>query len=219
VRSFSIAIQAADEAYSSESMRDFQTIHPSKANLLDAALRLIRSKGYSAMTVDELCIVAGVTKGSFFYHFESKEHLAVEAAAHFANIAEQLFAGAPFARAADPLDRLLGYVDFRSSILSDDLADCTCLFGTMIQEAYSTHPAIRSACDGHLRDHVDQLSKDIAEAQRLYAPDADWSDKSLARFTQAVIQGAFVLAKAANSSEVASESLGHLRRYIGMLFS
>jgi TetR/AcrR family transcriptional repressor of nem operon len=200
-------------------MKTAQVHHPSKAKILDAALGVIRSKGYAATTVDDICSVAGVTKGSFFHHFSSKEELAVAAAAHFAGMAKELFAAAPYARAADPMDRLLGYVDFRNSLLSDDLAYCTCLFGTMVQETYDTHPNIRSACHGHLADHVEQLVKDIAAAKRDRVPAALWSAESLAAFTQAVIQGGFVLAKADNSPDVAAETLAHLRRYLEMLFS
>jgi TetR/AcrR family transcriptional regulator, transcriptional repressor for nem operon len=200
-------------------MNAAQVHHPSKAKLLDAALTVIRSKGYSATTVDDVCGAAGVTKGSFFHHFKSKEQLALSAAAHFAGMAEELFATAPYARAADPMDRLLGYVDFRISLLCDDLAVCTCLFGTMVQETYDTHPAIRSACHGHLSDHIELLTKDIEAAKRDRVPDASWSAESLARFTQAVIQGAYVLAKAKNDHDVAAESLAHLRRYLEMLLS
>ena len=48
--------------------------------LLDAALSEILARGYSATTVDDLCRAAGVTKGAFFHHFDSKEALAVAAA-------------------------------------------------------------------------------------------------------------------------------------------
>ena len=50
-----------------------------RAQLLDAAVNVIRAKGYSAATVDDICRSAGVTKGGFFHHFESKEELAVSA--------------------------------------------------------------------------------------------------------------------------------------------
>ncbi len=42
--------------------------------------------------------------------------------------------------------------------------------------------------------------------------------ESLARHTQTVIQGAFVLAKAGNDPALARESLDHLDRYIRLLF-
>ena len=66
--------------------------------LLEAAFALIRAKGYSATTVDELCAAAGVTKGAFFHHFESKEALAVAAANHWSSITGALFAAAPYHR-------------------------------------------------------------------------------------------------------------------------
>jgi len=46
----------------------------------------------------------------------------------------------------------------------------------------------------------------------------DWTAESLARQTQTVIQGAFVLAKAGNDPALARESLDHLDRYIRLLF-
>jgi TetR/AcrR family transcriptional repressor of nem operon len=47
---------------------------------------------------------------------------------------------------------------------------------------------------------------------------SDWTPKSLALHTQAVIQGAFILAKATGGAEIAADSIDHLRRYIKMLF-
>src|SRR4249919_4330325 len=83
---------------------------PAQTRLLDAALHVIRAKGYSASTVDDVCARAGVTKGSFFHHFKSKDELALAAVQHFSAMAQGLFATAPYHQHADPLDRLLAYV-------------------------------------------------------------------------------------------------------------
>jgi TetR/AcrR family transcriptional repressor of nem operon len=192
--------------------------HDSKTKILDAAMRVIRAKGYSATTVDDICHAAALTKGSFFHHFKSKDDLALAATEHFAAMAADLFSTAPYRAAADPLERLLGYVDFRIAILRGDLAQFTCLLGTMVQEAYETHPAIRAACDRHISEHAAEVAKDIAQAKARYAPDAPWSAESLGLYTQATIQGAFILAKAKHGPDVAVECLGHLRRYLEMLF-
>jgi TetR/AcrR family transcriptional regulator, transcriptional repressor for nem operon len=189
-----------------------------RTRLLDAAMQVIRAQGYSATTVDDICRTAGLSKGAFFHHFKSKEDLALAAAAHFSQMAERLFRAAPYRQHADPLDRLLGYVDFRSALLTGPLPGFTCLLGTMVQEAYDTHPAICQACDTYISGHAADLATDIATAKSLYAPQASWSAEGLALYTQAVLQGAFVLAKAKGGSDIARECLAHLRRYLAHLF-
>jgi TetR/AcrR family transcriptional repressor of nem operon len=190
----------------------------SRTKLLDAALYVIRAKGYSATRVEDICAAAGLTKGSFFHHFKSKEELALAAAEHFASRAEGLFATAPYRRLPDPVDRLLGYVEFRKAILLGELPQFTCLLGTMVQEAYETHPLIREACDRYIAAHAHTVAADIAQAMRSRGIQAEWTAESLALYTQAVIQGSFILAKARHSAQVAASCIDHLHRYLAMLF-
>ncbi len=190
----------------------------SKTRLLDAALHLIRAQGYSATTVDEICHEAGVTKGSFFHHFESKDDLALAAVAYWRSRTEGSFAEAPYHAAQDPLDRLLGYLDFRAASVRGELAEYTCLLGTLVQETYATHPAIRGACEQALSAHIDELACDIEAAKALYAPDAPWSAQSVGGLIQAVLQGSFIFAKADLSPVAVRQNLEHLRRYLLLLF-
>ena len=189
-----------------------------RTKFLDAALHVIRSKGYQASTIDDICEAAGLTKGSFFHYFDTKEEMAVAAAGHFSKMADGLFAAAPYQKIADPLERVLGYVDFRAGLIRGELPDFTCLLGTMVQEVYDTHPAIREACEKHIGAHAAGVAREIAAARERYAPNAPWTPEGLALFTQAVIQGSFVLAKAKHGPEIASECLSHLRRYLETQF-
>src|SRR6516162_7587597 len=119
--------------------------HESKTRFLQAALQVVRAKGYAATTVEDVCESAGLTKGSFFHHFDSKEELALAAADYWTEGAGALFASAPYHAPTDALERLLAYVDFRKSLLTGELVDFTCLAGTMVQEVYETHPADRKS--------------------------------------------------------------------------
>jgi TetR/AcrR family transcriptional repressor of nem operon len=190
----------------------------SKTRLLDAAMLVIRTRGYAGTTVDDICRAAGVTKGSFFHHFKSKDELAVATVDHFSTMADGLFATAPYHRHEDPLDRLLGYVDFRAEILTGRLPEFTCLLGTLVQETYDTHPDIRAACDRGMSSHVAELTRDVVLAKERHAPDAPWSAESVGYFIQSVLQGAFIFAKAKQGTQVARDSLAHLRRYLSVLF-
>jgi TetR/AcrR family transcriptional repressor of nem operon len=193
--------------------------HMSKAALLDAALLVFRAKGYTATRVEDICEAAGLTKGSFFHHFQSKEDLAIAAAEHWINVTNPVFLSAEYRRLPDPLDRLLAYIDFRKGLIKGALPEYTCFAGTIIQEVYETHPAVRDACEKSITGHAAMLEADIDEAMHLYGVDRSFSAESLALYTQAVLQGAFILAKAKQGPAVAVDCVDHLRLYIEKLFA
>lgn len=190
-----------------------------RTRLLEAARDLIRARGFAATSVDDLCKAAGVTKGAFFHHFANKEALGVAAAAYWTETTSAFFASAPYREHEDPFDRLIGYVEFRKAIIEGDPAEFTCLVGAMTQEVYGSHPAIRDACAASIFGHAATLEPDIAAAMAARGVKADWTPAGLAAHTQAVLQGAFVLAKATGDRAVARESVDHLKRYLTLLFA
>jgi len=185
-----------------------------KEALLGAAVDVIRAQGLHATTVDDLCEAAGVTKGAFFHHFASKEELAVAAADHWSETTGALFAAAPYHDHDDPADRVFAYLDFRASLIAGAPAEYTCLVGTMSQEAFDTSPAVRDACAASIFGHAKTLEADLAAAISESDVAAGVDAASLARHTQTVLQGGFVLSKAANDPDVVLEAIGHLRRYL-----
>ncbi|MCO6415564.1 TetR/AcrR family transcriptional regulator [Siccirubricoccus sp. KC 17139] len=187
--------------------------------LLDAAIHVVRSQGYAASSVDEICREAGVTKGAFFHHFPSKEALAIAAAGRFAAAADTLCAAAPYRALPDPAARVLGYVALRRDWLRGELAEITCFAGTVVQEAYATSPALRAACEAAICGHAATLDADIEAAMQARGLAGRFSPAGLSRHIQAVIQGAFILAKATGEVAMAEESLDHLRRYLELLFT
>ena len=189
---------------------------PARDRLLAAAMRIIRERGYAATSVDDLCRAAGVTKGAFFHHFASKEALGVAAAEHWSTTTSALFAGAAYHDAPTARARVLAYLDFRAALLGDDIAGCTCVAGTLAQEVWDSHPVVRAACGDAIGHHAATLEADIEAAR---PAGAEWTASSLALFTQTVLQGAFVVAKAMGGMAVARDQVAHLRRYVAMVLS
>jgi TetR/AcrR family transcriptional repressor of nem operon len=159
----------------------------SKTRLLDATLRVVRAKGYSASRIGDVCAEAGLT---LFQHFKSKEGLALAAMAHWDAHAPQIFAAAPDHDAGNPLGRLIAYIEFRKAILTGELPDFTCIAGTVIREAYQTHPDVSAACELSISTHAETLEADVRAAMRDHGIRGTRTPDSLALRIQAVIRAA-----------------------------
>lgn len=186
--------------------------------LLEASFDCFRGKGYAATTVDDLCRAAGVTKGAFFHHFASKEELGVAAVEFWSSVTSALFAEHAYHTHADPLDRVLGYLNFRKELVEGSATEYSCVAGTLVQEIHATHPAIREAADAAILGGAAHIEPYLAEALATH-PVAGVTAHGLALHVQAVIQGALVVSKARNDAQVVRDSVEHLITYIRMLFA
>ena len=100
----------------------------SKTKLLDTAIDMIWASSYGSVSVDDICVKAGVNKGSFYYFFKSKSDLAVAAfERHWDAKRERL--DRIFSPQVPPLERLDQYI---SIIVDDQKARSTALFGKML---------------------------------------------------------------------------------------
>ena len=89
----------------------------------------------------------------------------------------------------------------------------------MAQEAFDSSPAVREACAASIFGHAQTLEADLSAALSASRPTSPGipSADCLAKYIQAVLQGAFVLAKAANDSGIVLDAIEHWRRYLECL--
>lgn len=189
--------------------------------LLEAAVKLVRRQGFAGTSVDQLCGEAGVTKGAFFHHFVSKEALGVALADYWSSSTGAFFAAAPYHHQPDPAERVLGYIDLRTELIAGPVEGFSCVAGTMVQEAFLSSDPIRAACNSSILGNAAAMEDDLAAALAQSGARGVTAG-SLARHIQAVIQGAFVLAKAegdGGAAAAAREHLIHLRHYFELLFN
>lgn len=186
--------------------------------LIAGAIQLVRENGWSATSVDAICRAAGVTKGGFFHHFASKEALGVAAAAAWRAHAGTLFDAADYRTDADPVARVMGYVAHRAALIEGTPAEFGCYAGTLVQEVHQSSPVLRDAGQAAIFGHADSLAADF-DAALVARGVTGMTGLGLARHVQAVLQGGFIMAKAANDSGPAREAVAHLQRYLKLLFT
>jgi len=199
-------------------MRANRDPEATKKRLLDAAMRLMSTKGYAATSVDDVCRAAGVTKGGLFHHFATKEDLAKEALhCFYADTGGRVLA-AVFPSATDPLQRVYARLEVLLDIARNPDIPKTCLIGTLTQEVSPTHPEIRAVCDQLFSQWVQGFGDELAEAKARHVPEASWDPYSLARYILATIQGSLLLAKSSGDSTIPEQNLLHYRAYLQSLF-
>jgi TetR/AcrR family transcriptional repressor of nem operon len=189
-----------------------------KGRLLDGAERLMLAKGFVATTVDEICAAAGVTKGSFFHYFKSKDDLAKAVLERFCEIRARLMHESPLRNKKDPLERVYGSIDTFIEMSRSPLAKNGCLLGNFAQELSDSHPGMRSLCEQRFAEWAAVLKQELDEAKTKHLPGSRLDTESLAEHFIAIIEGALILAKAKQDMGVLGKSLRHFRRYLESLF-
>ena len=134
-----------------------------REDIVQAGLKCLAEKGFNAVGVQDITDTAGVPKGSFYNHFESKEALGAEIVARYgANQTRREVLTDPAVR---PLQRLRRHFDRISTLYADSKFTRNCILGGFSAELANQSETIRES----LRKLYGQWTKDleatIAEAQ------------------------------------------------------
>ena len=133
--------------------------------LSEAGYALFNQLGYNATGIQQITDKAGVPKGSFYNHFESKEAFAAQIIAHYAESVEaawnQALQGAP----ADPLATL--HHLFAQFIRHHEEAVCPgCLVGNFAAEVSESSPECRAVLSDVMRTWSKRLPPNLKSIRR-----------------------------------------------------
>ena len=134
-----------------------------REGIVQAGLKCLVEKGFNAVGVQDITDTAGVPKGSFYNHFESKEALGVEIVERYgANQTRREILTDP---SVPPLQRLRRHFDRISALFAESHFKRNCILGGFSAELANQSETIRES----LRKLYGQWTKDIeatiAEAQ------------------------------------------------------
>jgi TetR/AcrR family transcriptional repressor of nem operon len=180
-------------------------VSDAKPRLLEAALDLVWSRSYGAVTVDDICERAGVKKGSFYYFFKSKDELV--AASLDAKWEEIRPAYDKIFSASRPaLDRLrdaFAYGHEKQKELRDKHG-CVlgCPFSSIGTETIAASAVLRDAVQRMLKGKIKYFESALRDLQAEGVVAADQDAKILARQVYAYYEGVIAQARIADDLDM-----------------
>ena len=178
--------------------------------LIAAANKLVLKKGLSATRVDEVCEAAGVTKGSFYHHFESKEDMASALLEDFFTRLAGALSEGGWMEIAEPGQRLGAMLDRAVEIAEGPLLKKGCIMGVLTVDIASVNASVRKDLGSKFTAVVDLVSPVIEAAlieSGMHAKQAKKNSVALAKQFVAVIEGGILLGKATGNVEEVANSV------------
>ncbi|MFD3306897.1 TetR/AcrR family transcriptional regulator [Streptomyces sp. NPDC058694] len=174
-----------------------------REKILTAAESLIGQRGYSALGTAEICKVAGVPKGSFYYFFETKEALAL--AVLDEHWETQRGDWSRILRGdGEPLQRLRQLFEETAAGQRAGQQSCGtvsgCLFGNLSLELSNQTEAVRSRLQGIFDAQVGMVEEVVTEAAER-GEIAIGDPREAARSVVAQLEGQVLFAKLYNDPQ------------------
>jgi TetR/AcrR family transcriptional repressor of nem operon len=166
--------------------------------LVVAAVQRLGAQGYDGSSVQDMAAAAGLTKGSLYAHFETKEALALAALRHYAagNARDELSGAARPARL-----RLEDHFRALAQAYEADGFAHACLICTLAAPSGEDQSALRSALERALAEWSARLAEVLRDGQADGSVASDLPCEAFARFLLNSWQGAAMHARLARSRQ------------------
>ena len=168
-----------------------------KEQIVQAGLKVLQEKGFNGVGVQEITEVAGVPKGSFYNHFESKDALGVE-------IVERYGVGSTRRavltdKSVRPLERLRTHFAALNDMFIASKFTRGCLLGNFSAELANQSPAVRDSLAQLFTKWTRDLEVAIADAQAEGSITAKARAGDLAAFLLDAYEGTLLRARVERS--------------------
>ena len=193
-----------------------------RESILNAAEALVLSHGFAGASIDKVIAGAGITKGTFFYHFKSKRELAKILIERFHSKDMDQF-GRFMSRAekinSDPLQQLFIFVGLLEDML-DQLNEPFpgCLFASYVYQSEQFDEEIMCVCSKAMVDWRTMFGIKIHKAIEFHQPVQKVDADSLADLLTCILEGAILISKTLNDPKLVAPQLAHYRKYLECLF-
>lgn len=194
-----------------------------KTRILDIAERHILQNGFAATSIDVLIQEAGISKGGFFYHFDSKNDVAYALMQRYRENDALLFSDY-FMRAEeltdDPLQQMLIFLKLLAEMM-EDLKEIHpgCLVASFTYESHQVNEQVRKITTDSVEDWRRIFKSQIDKINHERDPENRPNSDDLADMLSTVIEGGIIISRALNDPSILVKQILEYRNYIKLLYS
>lgn len=194
---------------------------PTKDRIIKEATDLVFKYGFAGTSIDLILEKVGITKGAFFYHFESKADLALAMLKKFsAYDHNRLYEAIRNTErySDDPKKRLLEFVQFFINFFNDLQEPPGCLYASISNEQNLYNEEVKNLVVLGFQEWQKVFEKLLEDLSFRYRPKIEIDKKILSGHFNVVLEGAFVLSNAMNNEKLPSLHLEHFKNYLNLLW-
>ncbi len=190
--------------------------------ILDTAQQLVLSYGFAGASVDKVIEKAGITKGTFFYHFKNKADLAKRLIQRFH--AQDLEVMGGFMQRAekmspDPLQQLLIFVGLLAEMFDGlDEPFAGCLIAAFAFQSQQFDEDVLCVCSQAMLDWREMFAAKIRAASEKHEAEHPVNPEDLADLLVCVLEGALLQSKTLNDPKLVAPQLKLYTDYLRLLY-
>lgn len=166
-----------------------------RRRIVGHATLLIYANGYARTTIEDVIRAAGVTKGSFYFHFKSKEELGYAVIENASSYILGRLREALERRDLTPAGRIEAMLREVQSIV--EAADCSrgCILGNLALETSNSHPGFREAIARAFRDWSALIATELEGMKEAGELPPDFDSAAYADFAVSALEGGIMMSK------------------------
>jgi len=166
-----------------------------REEIVAAAAKLMRSKGYEATRLDDILKAANIGKGQFYYYFSSKHELGLSVIDYSFREWNRALLGGILDSGKDPNERLGEMLSWVIRRHSTDEAKCGCVFGNLAAEMSEHDEKFRQKVQDVFTAWANKIETLLLELAKEGAPSAKEDAKTLSETIVAMLEGGILLMK------------------------
>jgi len=162
--------------------------------ILDSAMGLLQSRGYSAISYQDISDEVGIRKASIHYYYPSKGDLAEAVVHRYRGEVQDVIKASLEERGADYWGLLDDY--FHAYLIFDEEPHKICLCGSLAGEYPVLPQRVQQEVDGFFADQLDWIVLIIGKLQDASLVNAEADKKKLSGWVLSSMQGTLIIGRA-----------------------